>query len=115
MAVVPSQNVTVPVTVPPAVVPAGGCTVAVKVTLWPTTAGLTADATEVEVAAGFTVSISTGEVLAAKFVSPLYFAVMECEPAASEETGNWAEPPERVALPKDVEPSKNEMEPVAPL
>ena len=71
--VVPSKKLTVPV----ALVPTGDCTVAVKVMLWPTIAGLADDVTEVEVAAGFTVSVSAVEVLAAKFVSPLYFAVME--------------------------------------
>jgi len=69
----PSRKLIVPV----ALVPAGGCTVAMKATLWPTIAGLADEETEVEVPAGFTVSGSAVEVLAAKVVSPLYLAVME--------------------------------------
>ena len=80
----PSRKLIVPV----ALVPAGGCTVAVKVMPWPTIAGLAEEETEVEVPARFTVSVSAVEVLAAKVVSPLYLAVMECGPAASEDTGS---------------------------
>ena len=56
----------------------------------------------------------TAEVLAEKFVSPLYFAVMECEPADRLESGNCAELLETVAVPKDVVPSRKVTLPVAP-
>jgi hypothetical protein len=62
----PSWNVTVPVGVPVA----DDITVAVKVTAVPKIDGLFDEATEVELAALFTVCIRAGEVLAAKFVSP---------------------------------------------
>jgi hypothetical protein len=58
----PSINVTEPV----AVVPAGGCTVAVSVTACPKVDGFVPDATLIEVAAGFTVCVRAVEVLLAK-------------------------------------------------
>ncbi len=66
--VVPSRNVTVPVGVPAPGFTA--LTVAVKVTFWPNTDGLTEDVTVVDVLALFTVC-STLPLLVAKFVSPL--------------------------------------------
>ena len=58
----PSLNATVPVGVP---LPEVGKTVAVKVTDWPNVDGLSDDATAVEVAAGLTVCVIDGDVLAA--------------------------------------------------
>jgi len=63
----PSWNVTVPVGAPVA----DDITVAVKVTAVPKIDGLFDEATEVELAVLFTVCIRVGEVLAAKFASPL--------------------------------------------
>lgn len=57
------------------------------------------------VAAELIVSINALEVLAVKFASPLYFAVMECEPTARVEIVNCAEPLERYALERAVLPS----------
>jgi hypothetical protein len=53
-------NCTVPVGVPPLLV-----TVAVNVTDWPTVDGFTDDVTAVVVLTGFTVCVSTAEVLGA--------------------------------------------------
>jgi hypothetical protein len=76
----PPLNVPVPivaapslnVTVPPGV-PAPGAlalTVAVNVTLWPNTVGLSEVVTPVLVSALFTVCVSVGEVLVLKLASP---------------------------------------------
>lgn len=58
----PSTNVTDPV----AVVPAGGCTVAVSVRACPKVDGFVPDATLIEVGAEFTVWVRAVEVLLAK-------------------------------------------------
>lgn len=50
--------------------------------------------------------------LPAKLESPLYFAVMECAPAVSEERVSWAEAPERFAEPSEEPPSKKVTVPV---
>jgi hypothetical protein len=64
----PFLNVTVPVGVP---LPGGtAATVVVKVTDWPDTDGLCEEVSEVEVAEGFTVCESTGEVLVPKVALP---------------------------------------------
>src|SRR5262252_4615288 len=71
----PSMNVTVPVGV---VAPgATAATVAVKVTAWPVTAGLTDDRRATVVAAGLTVTVAAAEVLAAKPLTPKKEAVSE--------------------------------------
>jgi hypothetical protein len=61
----------------------------------------------------FTVCVNTAEVLPAKFASPLYLAVMECDPAVRVALETDATPPLRVAFPSDAEPSKNCTVPVA--
>ena len=66
--VVPSRNVTVPVTVPPA----DGTTTAVITMDWPKLEGFMFGETVVVVTDGFTVSVIGAEVLPANFVSPLY-------------------------------------------
>ena len=61
-------------------VPAPGntaLTVAVNVTAWPNTDGLTDDATVVVVLAWFTVCVNVDEVLPLKLLSALYTAVIE--------------------------------------
>ena len=72
--VAPSLKVTVPVGVP--VPGAVGVTVAVKVTDWPKTEGLTEETPAVVVPALLTVCVKLGEVLVLKLASPLYTAVM---------------------------------------
>ena len=65
----PSWKVTVPVGVP---APGGlAVTVAVKVTLWPETEGLTEELSAVVVASWLMVWVSAAEVLVRKLASPL--------------------------------------------
>ena len=64
----PSLNVTVPVGVPAP--GATAATVAVKVTAWPVTAGLTDDPRATVVAARLTVTVAAAEVLSAKPLVP---------------------------------------------
>jgi hypothetical protein len=66
----------------------------------------------VVVVAWFTVSASAEEVLTAKFASPEYAAVTECDPVLREESASRALPPEIAAVPTAVAPSKNVIEPV---
>src|SRR5882724_9748699 len=71
--VLPSLKVTVPVGV---VAPgATAATVAVKVTAWPVTAGLTDDRRATVVAAGLTVTATAAEALSAKPLVPAKEAV----------------------------------------
>src|SRR2546427_11628411 len=74
MVVPASLKTTVPVGVP--VPGAVAVTVAVKVTDWPNTEGLTEEVTAVAVLALLTVCVKLGEVLPLKLTSPLYTAVM---------------------------------------
>ena len=106
--VLPSINVTVPVAVP---VPED-CTVAVKTTDCPNVAGFKFDATLVVAVAWFTASVRMPEVLLAKLLSPLYLAVIECEPAVKFETASCATLLEIAVVPKDVVPSKKVTVPV---
>src|SRR5258707_6097362 len=85
----PSLNVTVPVGV---VAPgATAATVAVKVTAWPVTAGLTDDRRATVVAAGLTVTVTAAEVLPAKPTVPAKEAVSAWVPMPSD-TGTVAWP-----------------------
>ena len=59
------------------------------------------------------VSVAALEVLAVKFASPLYFAVMECAPAARVEIVNCALLLESVADPNELVPSRKAIVPVA--
>src|SRR5216684_3706850 len=52
------------------------------------------------------------DVLAVKLASPLYFAVMECEPGDRVDSESCAALLETVAAPKDVAPSRNVTVPV---
>lgn len=109
--VLPSEKVTVPVGVavaPPDV----DVMVAVKVTDWPTPAGLTDEMSAVESAARVTTSLRTDEVLEWKFESPLYCAVMLCVPTARVLLLRVATPPLKFAEPREVLPSKKVTEPV---
>lgn len=101
MFVAPSKKSTVPVGDPEAVE-----IVAVKVTFCPTDEGLMEDANDIVVEA-FTTWVNAGEVLEALFASPLYVAVILCEPAAKDEVFKVALFPERLTVPRLVTPSKN--------
>src|SRR5512142_1838291 len=87
--VAPSLNVTVPIGVPAP--GATAATVAVKVTAWPVTAGLTDDRRATVVAAGLTVTAVAAEVLAAKPGVPEKEAVSAWVPMPSD-TGTVAWP-----------------------
>ena len=65
-------------------------------------AGFSEDVREVAVVVLFTTWLSGADVLGLKPAEPWYAAVIECEPAASEETEIAAFPLERVALPSVV-------------
>src|ERR1051325_4933998 len=82
-----SRNWTVPVGVPAVEV-----TVAVKVTEAPEAEGLTDEVRTVPVLLRVMSCTTAPEVVAAKFVSPLYWAVMLCWPPVSDEVETWAVP-----------------------
>ena len=96
-------------------------TCAVKVTDCPDNEGFTEEISVVDIAALFTTCEYTGDVLPAKFASPLvYTALIECVPAVNSPvcvafgTFSVAYPPGcTFALPSDVTPSMNATEPVA--
>ena len=88
------------------------CTVTVKVTDCPNVAGFKFDATLVVAVAWFTVSVRMPEVLLEKLLSPLYLAVIECEPAVKFETVSCAVLLEIAPVPRVVVPSKNVTVPV---
>lgn len=64
------------------------------------------------VVAGLTVSVAALDVLAVKLPSPLYFAVIECEPTDKLATDSWAMLLETEAVPRDAVPSRNVTVPV---
>ena len=112
------------VIVPIAVDPSSTCTVPVAAlgdiwtlngTLCPKADGFADDATVTVVAASLAVWVNTADVLVALFASPLYTAVIECDPAASEDTASAADPPLIVAVPNAVVPSRNCTVPVGAL
>ena len=101
----PSTNWTVPVGLLPV-------TVAVKVTYWPTVAGLR-DATTAVVVAAKTTSLRTAEVLVGLELSPLYTAVMKCVPGVNVDVVRVATPAARVTRePRLAAPSMNWTVPV---
>lgn len=105
----PSLTVTLPVGVPLTPV-----TVNVIVTACPTIDGPGVCAVIVAaVLAWFTVWDTADEVLPVKFVSPLYVAVIECEPTVSVEIASVAAFPARVPVPMVAAPSLNVTVPVA--
>jgi hypothetical protein len=87
-------------------------TVAVKVTDWPYTEGLTPETTVVVVPALFTFWVRGEEVLVVKLASPRYTAVMVWLPAEREEVAKVAMPALRVPEPMGVPPSRNWTVPV---
>jgi hypothetical protein len=110
--VAPSRNVTVPVGT---FVPLAGVTLAINETLAPVVpaAGPVNIVVVAMSAAAFTVSVNAGEVSPAKFASPPYCAVIECDPCASADVINVAFPPApTVLIPREVAPSKNVTVPV---
>lgn len=106
-AIVPSRKVTVPVGVPE--VP--DLIVAVNVTGAPLdveAAELTNAVVVALAAAGVMVSITAAEVLPAKFVLPLYLAVIECVPTVRVDVVKVATPlPFSVPMPSVAVPSRN--------
>jgi hypothetical protein len=76
--------------------------VAVKLTVWFVPAGFWEDASAVVVLAAVTVWLSGVDVLPLNVAEPWYAAVIECEPAASDETEIEAVPLDSVALPSVV-------------
>jgi hypothetical protein len=104
----PSWNTTVPVAVPPYWL----ATVAVYVTTSLITAGFCEDAREVVVIAAFTPWVNDADALELNFCDPWYTAVIEREPAPSNDVETDALPFANVALPSAVEPSKNTTIPV---
>ena len=107
--VVPSRNVIVPVTEPPY----AGTTFAVNVTACANVAGFALEEMSVVVVAEFIVSVSAVDVLAAKFASPLYFAVRLSVPTGRLETFSCARLFDNVIVPNEVPPFKNVTVPVA--
>jgi hypothetical protein len=106
--VAPLENVTVPVGT---FVPLAGVTLAINVTLAPDVA--VAGPVSVVVVPISTVCVIALEVLAAKFASPLYFAVIVFAPATNVEVKRSVTPPAcKGALPSVVAPSKNVTVPV---
>lgn len=63
--------------------------------------------------AWLTVCVTELDVLPVKLPSPLYFAVIECDPADKLVNESCAALLESVAVPKEVAPSRNVMVPVA--
>src|SRR3954447_9444339 len=106
----PSLNVTLPVGVPPP--GATAATVAVKVTAWPVTAGLTDDRRATVDAAGLMVTVVAAEVLSVKPLGPEKEAVSEWVPVPSD-TGMVAWPAALTdARPRTVAPSRKVTEPI---
>jgi hypothetical protein len=99
--------------VPVAEPPYAGATLAVNVTGCANAAGLALEEMSVVVVAGLTVSVSAVDVLAAKFASPLYFAVKLSAPTGSVETFSCARLFDTVTVPSEVPPLKNVTIPVA--
>ncbi len=66
----------------------------------------------VEVATAATVTVTAGDVLDVKLVSPEYTAVIELAPTVSELVSSVATPPLKVPVPSEVVPSKNSAVPV---
>jgi hypothetical protein len=100
----PSRKVAVPVGVPAP--GAAADTVAVNVTDWPNTDGLTEVVTVVELESVVTVCVIAGEVLALKLASPLYETVIVRFPTDSVEIVKVALP-EKPEEPNVVAPSRN--------
>ncbi len=94
--------------------PDDGATVAVKVTDWPKTEGFSEEARVVVVAmpAGLIVTETALDVLPVKLESPRYFAVSESVPTGSVVVVRIAVLPLRLAVPREVVPTKNCTEPV---
>src|SRR5689334_8368652 len=102
-------------TTKPVGVPAPGntaATVAVKVTDWPKTEGVSEVVTVVAVSAWLAVCVTTPEVLVLKLRSPLYRAVSEWEPAESEVLVKETWPAERGRVSSVEAPSFNVTVPV---
>src|SRR5207247_1607960 len=100
--VAPSLNVTVPVGTP-----AADVTVELSVTAWPLVEGLGLEVRLVEVAAGFTIWVTVGDVLAANVALPLEVAEGGWAPAARADVTREALPLMSVTVPRTVAPSRS--------
>jgi hypothetical protein len=110
-AVVPLQNWTVPVGVPAPGLAAA--TVAVKVTDWPRTGESGVNVTVVVLNACVTVTVTAGEMLDVKVLSPEYTAVIELSATGRLVVSSVATPPVSVwGVPSAVVPLKNWTVPV---
>ena len=106
----PAKNLTVPVGVPTPGETA--CTVAARATLCPKTGVVVDGMNVVVVAACPTVTMTGGEVLGAKLVSPRYLAVIEFPATGSVLTFSEPVPPApSCTVPSEVLPFKNWTEP----
>src|SRR5437762_2274912 len=105
--VAPSLNVTVPVGTP-----AADVTVELSVTAWPLVEGLGLEVRLVEVAAGFTIWVTVGDVLAANVALPLYVAESGWLPTVRVDVTSEALPFTSVTVPSTVAPSRNVTVPV---
>ena len=105
--VAPSLNVTVPVGTP-----AADVTVELSVTAWPLVEGLGLEVRLVEVAAGFTIWVTVGDVLAANVALPLYVAESGWLPTVRVDVTSEALPLTSVTVPRTVAPSRNVTVPV---
>src|SRR5437867_3571076 len=103
-------NATVPAGVPPA--GATAATVAVNVTAWPNTDGLTEESTVVVESALLTVWMTAADVLLLKLLSPRYSAVIEWLLTLSDEVVNRATPPLSALVVNAVALSRNTTLPV---
>src|SRR5437764_713473 len=103
-----SKKVTVPVGLP-----LGVRMVAVMITTCPKLAGFAFELSVTVAFAGFMVSIRALDVLEAKFWSPKYLTVMECEPPVRFDRVICAVFDDIVPLPSPIVPSKKMTEPVA--
>lgn len=109
--VAPSMKISVPVGVP--VAGASTLTVPVKVTDCPHTDGFTVAETAALMEPLLRVWVKTGEVLPVKKPSPLYTAVIECEPTTRLDVLNVANPEAlKVLVPRVVAPSLKATVPV---
>jgi len=84
-----------------------GVTVAESVTDCPLVEGFGDAASAMIDTILLTVCGRTADVLVASLVSPLYTAVIECDPTVNVVSDNAAEPPLIVTVPSEAEPSRN--------
>src|SRR5258708_39928423 len=104
-AVLPSRNVTEPLTTPAAAIP---CMAEASTTCLPATPGFGEAVAVVVVGVRCTVWINVGELAGELFVSPRYLAMIAWDPAVRTDVENVARPvvPVRLEVPICIRPSK---------